>query len=123
MFLLRIYTYQLKYFLNYYILLFLYVLLIKYQIDNSIFDKDIVLTIIYAEFIKEIFGSDENLKTNIDSKELKLKQFTKEIENNPSLIVNLSNDRLDKLISYYERITSEKQNKIEKLKISLNNEV
>ena len=33
------------------------------------------------------------------------------------------NDRLDKLISYYERITSEKQNKIEKLKISLNNEV
>ena len=65
----------------------------------------------------------ENLKTNIDSKELKLKQFTKEIENNPSLIVNLSNDRLDKLISYYERITSEKQNKIEKLKISLNNEV
>lgn len=65
----------------------------------------------------------ENLKTNIDSKEFKLKQFTKEIENNPSLIVSLSNARLDKLISYYERITSEKQNKIEKLKISLNNEV
>ena len=65
----------------------------------------------------------EDLKTNIDSKEFKLKQFTKEIENNPSLIVSLSNDRLDKLISYYERITSEKQNKIEKLKISLNNDV
>ena len=65
----------------------------------------------------------ENLKTNIDSKELKLKQFTKEIENNPSLIANLSNDRLDKLINYYEKITEEKQNKIEKLKISLNNEV
>lgn len=65
----------------------------------------------------------ENLKTNIDSKEFKLRQFTKEIENNPSLIANLSNDRLDKLISNYERITSEKQNKIEKLKISLNNDV
>ena len=65
----------------------------------------------------------ENLKTNIDSKELKLKQFTKEIEDNPSLIANLSNDRLDKLIDYYEKITSEKQNKIEKLKISLNNGV
>ena len=47
----------------------------------------------------------------------------KEIENNPSLIANLSNDRLDKLINYYEKITEEKQNKIEKLKISLNNEV
>lgn len=65
----------------------------------------------------------ENLKTNIDSKELKLKQFTKEIENNPSLLANLSNDRLDKLINYYEKITEEKQNKIEKLKILLNNEV
>lgn len=65
----------------------------------------------------------ENLKVSTDNKELKLKQFTKEIENNPSLIVNLSNDRLDKLISYYERITSEKQNKIEKLKISLKNQI
>ena len=65
----------------------------------------------------------EDLKANIDNKELKLKQFTKEIEDNPSLITNLSNDRLDKLIDYYEKITSEKQNKIEKLKISLNNGV
>lgn len=65
----------------------------------------------------------ESLKTNVDNKEFKLKQFTKQIENNPSIIANLSNDRLDKLIEYYEKITNEKQQKIEKLRISMNNGV
>ena len=65
----------------------------------------------------------EDLKANIDNKELKLKQFTKEIEDNPSLITNLSNEKLDKLIDYYEKNTSEKQKKKKKLKISLNNGV
>ncbi len=63
----------------------------------------------------------ENLKVSTDNKELRLKQFTKEIEDNTSLITNLSNERLDKLIKYYEKITEEKQKKIEKLKSSLNN--
>lgn len=62
----------------------------------------------------------DNLKITIDNKELKFRQFIKEIENNPSLITNLSNDRLDKLIEYYEKITEEKQNKIEKLKLLVN---
>lgn len=63
------------------------------------------------------------LKVDIESsinKEKKLKQFMKEIEDNPNLIDNLSNERLDKLIEYYERITEEKQNKIKKLKLSVN---
>lgn len=63
------------------------------------------------------------LKVNIEgsiNKEYKLKQFMKEIEDNPNLIDNLSNERLDKLIEYYEKITEEKQNKIQKLKLSTN---
>ena len=54
--------------------------------------------------------------------EYKLEQFIQEIEDNPDLLNYLSDDRLDKLIEYYERIIMEKQNKIEKLKISLDDE-
>lgn len=54
------------------------------------------------------------------SKENEFKQFIKEIEDNPDLINNLSNERLDKLIEYYEKIIIEKQKKIEKLKLSIN---
>ena len=49
-----------------------------------------------------------------------LKNFINEIENNPDIIENLSNDRLDRLINYYEDITNAKQRKIERLKLSVN---
>ena len=45
-----------------------------------------------------------------------LKEFINKIETNPDIIENLSNDRLDKLIVYYESITNAKRIKIEKLK-------
>ena len=68
-------------------------------------------------------GFETNLKVEISEeqeKEMKLKKFIDEIENHPDIIENLSNERLDKLISYYEKVTSEKQRKIEKLKASFN---
>lgn len=65
---------------------------------------------------------ENNIKvdiSNINTKEKDLKEFIKHIENNPNIIENLSNDRLDKLIKYYEDITNSKQRKIEKLKASI----
>ena len=67
------------------------------------------------------FGN--TLKVNISktiNTSFKLEQFIEEIESNPDIINNLSNDRLDRLIKYYEELTREKQQKIEKLKQSLN---
>jgi len=66
---------------------------------------------------------EENLKVNISAineKEKKFNNFIEKIEDNPDLVENLSEDRLDKLISYYERITKEKAEKIKRLKESLN---
>ena len=66
---------------------------------------------------------EENLKVNISAineREKKFNDFIEEIEDNPDLVENLSEDRLDKLISYYERITKEKAEKIKRLKESLN---
>jgi len=54
--------------------------------------------------------------SNIDTREKDLKEFISNIEANPDIIENLSNDRLDKLINYYENITNTKRIKIEKLK-------
>lgn len=39
----------------------------------------------------------------------------KELENNPNLVENLSDDRLDKLIKYYENIIAEKEVKIKRI--------
>lgn len=67
------------------------------------------------------FAND--LKVDIEysvNKKNELENFIEKIEENPNLLDNLSNERLDKLIEYYEKITKEKQNKIEKLKLSLN---
>lgn len=58
--------------------------------------------------------------SNINTKEGDLKEFIQKIEDNPDIIENLSNDRLDKLISYYEDITNSKKRKIEKLKTAIN---
>ncbi len=78
--------------------------LIKYQIDNSIFDKDIVLTIIYAEFIKEIFGSDENLKTNIIDDYCYIYNESNDINNRPEIIFSCANESTvkdgNKFLSY-----------------------
>ena len=104
--------------------------------DLSIFDK-------IRSFFKNIFGKkkqetninnselkditkntefENNLKVNISNrvqKEYELNNFIKEIEDNPSMVENLSNDRLDKLIKYYEDITDSKKRKIERLKASI----
>ena len=61
----------------------------------------------------------ENIKTNVSdeyNKEFKLKAFIKELEGNPDLVENLSDDRLDKLIAFYEKMTNEKAEKIKRLK-------
>lgn len=65
------------------------------------------------EFLKEI---KVNASPAYD-RNYKLKKFMKELEENPNIIDNLSDDRLDKLISYYEKITSEKAEKIHRLKM------
>ena len=51
-----------------------------------------------------------------NAKEKDLKEFICKIEANPNLIEKLSNDRLDILINYYEKITADKRIKIERLK-------
>lgn len=66
-----------------------------------------------SEFLKEV-----KINTNYTyDRNYKLKKFMKELEENPDIIDNLSNDRLDKLISYYEKITNEKAKKINRLKM------
>ncbi len=57
--------------------------------------------------------------SNVNTKEGELKNFIKKIEDKPDIIENLSNDRLDKLISYYEDVTNSKKIKIERLKASI----
>ncbi len=57
--------------------------------------------------------------SNVNTKERDLKNFIKKIEDKPDIIENLSNDRLDKLISYYEDVTNSKKIKIERLKASI----
>ena len=66
-----------------------------------------------TKIFREKMQNDSMLSKN---KEYELKKFIAEIENNPNLFEKLSTDRLDKLINYYEKITTEKKNKIEKLK-------
>ncbi len=70
----------------------------------------------YDEFAKNL---KVNITTNLE-KEYEFKNFIKKIEDNPDIIENLSNDRLDILINYYEKITNAKKIKIEKLKASVN---
>lgn len=66
------------------------------------------------------FGNSLKVNSsNIYKKEDKLKKLMEEIEDNPDIIEKLSNDRLDKLINYYEKITESKRIKIEKLRASL----
>lgn len=68
---------------------------------------------------KQTNDFEKNIKVNIselNTREKNLKEFINQIENNPDMIENLSNDRLDRLINYYEDITNAKQRKIEKLK-------
>lgn len=56
----------------------------------------------------------------VNTKERDLKEFIKKIEDNPDIIEKLSNDRLDKLINYYEDVTNSKRLKIERLKSTVN---
>lgn len=58
--------------------------------------------------------------SSITSKNIKLKQFMNELEKNPDIVENLSDDRLDKLLDYYEKIVEEKKNKVARMKLSLN---
>ena len=72
---------------------------------------------------KQTNDFEKNIKINVselNTKERDLKNFINEIENNPDIIENLSNDRLDRLINYYEDITNAKKRKIERLKLSVN---
>lgn len=55
-------------------------------------------------------------ETSNSDQSYKLKEFMEGLKENPDLIENLSDDRLDKLISYYEKIIAEKEATIKKLK-------
>lgn len=82
----------------------------KKKESNEILEQD------SGKKINEFEKSIKVEKSNLNAKERELKEFIKEIENNPDIIDNLSNDRLDKLIKYYDNITNAKRIKIEKLK-------
>lgn len=66
--------------------------------------------------------SDEELDKYINNIEIKQRENEKKIEKlkkieeNPSIIENLSNDRLDQLINHYENIINIKKEKIQRLK-------
>lgn len=65
---------------------------------------------------------EDSLKFNVSEvyeKEKKFKSFIQEIEENPDIVEKLSSDRLDKLIAYYEKITTEKEAKIISIKKNL----
>lgn len=84
--------------------------------------KSSVTKNIELNHLNKSYDFANNLKVNLSNmyeKEDKLKKFMKEIEDNPDIIEKLSNDKLDKLINYYEKITESKRIKIEKLKVSL----
>lgn len=91
---------------------------------KSIFDKKQmqheIKDVQQLEELKEIAKSDfeENLKTELlydVKKEYDLNRFMEKIEENPDILEKLSNDRLDKLIAYYEKTIEEKKEKIKKL--------
>lgn len=65
---------------------------------------------------KSNFRNDIRIRNeyNCDKKN-ELEKFMKELENNPDLVENLSDDRLDILIKYYEKIIEEKEVKIKKI--------
>lgn len=68
---------------------------------------------------EEKYCFEENLKAEVSEdfrKEYDLKRFIKEIETNPEILDKLSDNRLDKLIAYYEKTIAEKKEKIKKLK-------
>ena len=74
------------------------------------------------DFVKQPNDFSNNIKVDIlnaNIKERELNKFISEIESNPSIIEKLSNDKLDKLIKYYEKITDVKKQKIQRLKSSL----
>ena len=48
-------------------------------------------------------------------------RFLNKLENNPELVDNLSENRLDILIDYYTEITQKNEEKINKLKMKLEN--
>jgi len=57
---------------------------------------------------------------NIPNRSIKLKQFMNELEKKPDIVENLSDERLDKLLDYYEKMVDGKKKKVARLKISLN---
>ena len=59
---------------------------------------------------------EKRIKVKTMNKENELEDFIKKIEENPSIIENLSNDRLDQLINHYENIINIKKEKIQRLK-------
>ena len=65
---------------------------------------------------------EQNLKVDISStierREI-VKNFIRQIEEKPELVEELPEDKVDKLIIYYEKVTKEKDEKIKRLKASM----
>lgn len=64
--------------------------------------------------------SKNTIKQEFDSIN-SIDKFLEKIENNPSLVDNLSEGRLDVLINYYSNITRKNEEKISRLKKKLAN--
>ena len=61
----------------------------------------------------------QEIKVNmseIKDKDLDMKMFIQKLENNPNLVEKLSDERLQKLINYYIKLTNENRKKIDILK-------
>jgi len=87
--------------------------------------EEIVTELVEENKEKQSNEFEKNIKvdiSDINTKEKDLKEFIKTIEDNPEIIEKLSNDRLDKLIKYYEDITNAKKKRIEELKAIINSQ-
>ena len=98
---------------------------IKIFFRNIFFKKDISIN-----EIKEIENNklakdvqfEQNLKGAISTtyeKENELKRLYRKIEDNPNILEKLSEDKLDRVIQYYQNATASKREKIKKLKMVL----
>lgn len=80
-------------------------------------NEDNMNNVSYLENMEKLnFRSDICIRKEYNcDKKYELEKFMKELENNPNLVENLSDDRLDKLIKYYEKIIAEKEVKIRRI--------
>lgn len=94
-------------------------IILKKRIFGKNYYEEIITKEVEETKLKRNAVFEEGLKVEISDKlkrENELKEFIKQIELDTDLIEMLSDDRLDRLINYYEQSTNAKRIKIAKLK-------